>query len=106
MIPQLRPPEVKARREANPSLVLLDVREAAELTLASVPGVVHIPMGEIPRRLEELDPDAVIVVMCHHGVRSQHVALYLVEQEFSDVSNMRGGIDAWSRELGDGTPRY
>jgi rhodanese-related sulfurtransferase len=105
MIPQLRPADVLALREAEPGLVILDVREPVELTLASLPGVVHIPMREIPRRLEELDPDARIVVMCHHGVRSQHVAIWLVEQDFSDVSNLRGGIDAWSRELG-GVPRY
>jgi len=109
VIPQLRPAEVKAARAAaadSPEIVLLDVRELPELALSSLPEVVHIPMGDIPRRLDELDPDSAIVVMCHHGVRSMRVALFLKQQGFSDVSNLRGGIDAWSLELDPAVPRY
>ena len=109
MIPQLRPAEVKTARDAasaDAPIVLLDVRELPELALSSLPGVTHIPMGAIPRRIDELDPDAAVVVMCHHGVRSMRVALFLKQQGFSDVSNLRGGIDAWSLELDPSVPRY
>jgi len=87
-------------------VVLLDVREPEEVALARLPGSVHIPMGEIPGRLHELDPDAQIVVYCHHGIRSANVAAYLVQRDFTDVANLAGGIDAWSLTVDPSLPRY
>ncbi len=85
---------------------LLDVREPNELGLAAVAGAMHIPMGDIPRRLNELDRDKTIVVMCHSGVRSMAVARYLQDEGFAQVFNLAGGIDAWSREVDPTVPRY
>jgi rhodanese-related sulfurtransferase len=85
---------------------LLDVREAAELDIAALPRVVHIPMLEISARLGELDPERPVVVMCHTGVRSRHVAGFLVANEFKQVCNLAGGIDAWSTQLDPELPRY
>lgn len=87
-------------------VTLLDVREDAELAIARVKGATHIPMGEIPEKLNQLNGDGPIVVMCHSGMRSQRVAEYLVGQGFSDVANLAGGIDAWSREVDANIPRY
>ena len=87
-------------------VVLLDVREPEEVALVRLSGSVHIPMGEIPGRLHELDPDAQIVVYCHHGIRSANVAAYLAQRDFTDVANLAGGIDAWSLTVDPSLPRY
>jgi len=88
------------------NVVLLDVREPAEVAVAAVAGAVHIPMGEIPARLAELDPERPIVVMCHLGGRSRRVAEFLASRGFREVFNLRGGIDAWSVEVDPDIPRY
>jgi rhodanese-related sulfurtransferase len=84
----------------------LDVREPPELALAAVPDCVAIPMREIPSRLDELDRDRPIVVMCHAGVRSRHVAAFLLANGFEHVFNLDGGIDAWSTDVDPSIPRY
>ena len=71
---EITPGEVRRKLDTDEPLVLLDVREPVELQMAHLDGTVNIPMGEIPMRAnQELDPDAHIVVMCHHGVRSLSV---------------------------------
>jgi rhodanese-related sulfurtransferase len=87
-------------------LILLDVREPWEFATAKIEGSVPIPMGEIPARLQELDPDAHIVTICHAGVRSMNVAVWLRNQGLENVQSLRGGIDAWSREIDASVPRY
>ncbi len=107
-------PEVVTPQELQKQLavgegrcVLLDCREPEEVAIAAIPGAKHIPMGSIPARLAELDPDRHTVVYCHHGVRSQNVAAWLLEQGgFARVGSLRGGIDAWSREVDGRVPRY
>lgn len=91
--------------------MLLDVREPWELTTASVTApsgcsLVAIPMNQIPARLGELDPGQPVACLCHHGARSQRVALFLEQQGFGDLANVAGGIEAWSRELDPKVPRY
>ena len=87
-------------------VVLLDVREPHELALAAVAGSLHIPMGQIPGRLNELDGGKTIVVMCHGGMRSMQVAAFLCQQGFSQVASLDGGIDAWSVTVDASIPRY
>jgi rhodanese-related sulfurtransferase len=82
------------------------VREPDEAALARFPHAVHIPMGEVPARLAELDAEREIVVVCHHGIRSAQVAIYLARAGFEHVSNLAGGIDAWAEEADPSTPRY
>jgi rhodanese-related sulfurtransferase len=98
--------ELKQQLDSGRRLVLLDVREPEELVLARIPGALHIPMGEVPGRLHELDPDAEIVVFCHHGMRSASVAQFLSQRDFGRVVNLAGGIDAWSASVDPGVPRY
>ena len=86
--------------------VLLDVREPWEVATAKIDGSKTIPMGEIPARVQELDPEAHIVTVCHGGVRSLKVALWMREQGFEKVQSLSGGIDAWSREIDPKVPRY
>lgn len=111
MIPQVRPAEWNDWLQAQSARpLLLDVREPWELQTASVSAadadLVAIPMNEIPGRLAELPQDRPIAVLCHHGGRSQRVALFLAQQGYTDVANVAGGIDAWSRERDPGIPRY
>ena len=96
----------KQRQQPNPP-ILLDVREPWEFQTASIPNSLLMPMGEVASRAHsELDPDAPIVVMCHHGARSLNVALWLRDQGFTHAQSLAGGIDAWSRSIDPGVPRY
>jgi rhodanese-related sulfurtransferase len=98
--------ELKARRDRGDDFVLLDVRELDELALASLPGVLHVPMAELPSRLSELPRQRDIVVLCHSGARSGRVTSFLCANGFPQVVNLAGGIDAWSREIDPTVPRY
>ena len=86
--------------------VLLDVREHWEYALCSLPGSVHVPMREIPARLRELDPSRPVVCICHHGVRSLQVAMFLEHRGAREVYNLVGGIDAWARLVDPACARY
>ncbi|MDP9018442.1 MAG: rhodanese-like domain-containing protein [Candidatus Eremiobacteraeota bacterium] len=98
--------ELAQWRKAGKTFVLLDVREHAEVRTASIPGAVHIPMGEIPTRITELQKDQEIVVMCHHGGRSERVAQYLEDQGYGQAINLDGGIHAWSLQVDSSVPTY
>jgi rhodanese-related sulfurtransferase len=104
-VAEITPTEFVARRERGESLTLLDVREEWELGVASVPDVVHIPMGEVADRLAELDRGRQVVVLCRSGRRSLQVANFLQQNGFQAV-NLAGGILAWSRELDATIPTY
>jgi rhodanese-related sulfurtransferase len=86
--------------------VLLDVREPWEHQTCRIEGSLLVPMGEVPARAGELDPDADIVVICHHGGRSMQVALFLGKQGFARVHNLAGGVDAWARSVDPSMPTY
>jgi rhodanese-related sulfurtransferase len=103
---ELPAPDVAKLLEDGSPLLLLDVREAWELATAAIPGASHVPMGEVPARLGELDPARTTVVFCHHGGRSAQVAMYLERNGFTDVINLAGGIDAWSQVIDPAVPRY
>jgi len=98
--------ELRALQAADPTVQLLDVREPQEWALCRLAGATHIPMGVVPVRSNELDPSRTLVVYCHHGHRSAQVKHHLLRQGFSDVRNLTGGIDAWSREIDPTVPRY
>ena len=96
--------------QASAAPLLLDVREPWEFALAAIqlPGLrtVHIPMGEIPTRLDELDPQRPVVCVCHHGVRSAQVVAFLTQHGFETAYNLRGGIQAWSQQIDPGVAQY
>lgn len=112
MIEQVHPAalgEWFERDRAAPHL-LLDVREPWEVQAASVRPqgfkLLPIPMNEVPSRIAELDADARIACLCHHGARSQHVAAFLERHGYENVANVAGGIDAWSLQRDGSVPRY
>lgn len=100
--------EVRRRREAGESLMLVDCREADEVAIAAIKGARWIPMGELPDRAGELagrEADRV-VVHCHLGGRSLRVARWLRQQGFEKAQSMTGGIDQWAEQIEPGMTRY
>ena len=93
-----------AQSAARP--LLLDIREAWEWQLARIDGSRHLPMGEIPARIDDLDKSHPTVVICHHGVRSLQVVAFLQRLGFSNLHNLQGGIDAWARDVDPAMPVY
>jgi rhodanese-related sulfurtransferase len=86
---------------------LIDVREPWEFATARIEGSVPIPMGDIPGRAhQELDPEERLIVVCHHGVRSMNVTVWLRNQGFEQAQSLRGGIEAWSTEVDPAVSRY
>jgi len=105
---QIRPAELKEwlddpQREAP---LLLDVRELWEFDRCHIDGAELVPMGTIPTQLTALDPNRETVVICHHGVRSYHVAKFLEHNGFNNVINLSGGVDAWAKEVDRTMPLY
>ena len=98
--------QVNALKKRGESFTLLDVREPWEFEKARIDGSKHIPMGDIPTRVQELDPDEHIIVVCHHGMRSLSVTNWLRQQGFENVQSMRGGIDGWARTVDPKVPIY
>jgi rhodanese-related sulfurtransferase len=91
---------------ARPRPLLLDVREPWEFQTCRIADSRHVPMREIPARLGEVDPQAEVVVICHHGSRSLQVAQFLARQGYGRVHNLSGGVDAWARSVDPAMPVY
>jgi adenylyltransferase/sulfurtransferase len=96
------------RLAALEPVYLLDVRQPDEHDFAALPDSVLIPLAELPRRAQEVRPPAgaLVVVYCHHGLRSLSGAAFLERAGFADVVSLHGGIDAWSREVDPAVARY
>lgn len=104
---EMTPDECKAYLEAAPvKPLLLDVREPWEYNIVHLEGSQLMPMRQVPVEADSLDADREIIVICHHGIRSRQVALFLKARGFSNVINLRGGIDAWARYTDTSLPTY
>jgi rhodanese-related sulfurtransferase len=106
MVREISVQELSAARARGEKPLVLDVREDWELQLARIPDVVHVPMNLLPARLAEFERGTPIIVMCHAGGRSLRVAHFLVNQGFTDVANLTGGISAWSLSVDATVPQY
>lgn len=98
--------ELKDRLDKGDKVFLLDVREPHEFSMAKIEGSTLIPLGTLPQSLNQLDPTDEIVALCHKGMRSADAVGFLLQQGFSNVKNLIGGIDAWSVEIDHSVPRY
>lgn len=110
-IPQISVEELANRMaEAEADLQLIDVREPDELALASVAGFTNLPLSQFADWSEtiqtQFDPTAETIVICHHGLRSQQMCYWLLQQGFTRVKNVSGGIDAYSAVVDATVPRY
>lgn len=104
---QLSVEDVVAMRQRNEYFLLIDVREPDEYAIAHIEGALLYPMSASFDWASAIDRNTAIVVMCHHGMRSAHVAASLTQRfGFRNVANMSGGIDAWSRLVDVHIPRY
>lgn len=88
------------------SALVVDVREPWEHDVAKIDGAKLIPLSEFAARAQELPRDQPVLIHCHHGGRSMQATQWLRRQGYDKVSNVAGGIDAWSREIDPNTPRY
>ena len=98
--------ELKDRLDKGDKVFLLDVREPHEFSMAKIEGSTLIPLGTLPQSFNQLDPTDEIVALCHKGMRSADAVGFLLQQGFSDVKNLIGGIEAWSVEIDHSVPRY
>ena len=99
--------ELHSYLQSNPNdPLLLDVREPWEYQTCNLESSQLVPMRQIPSAIHELDPDREVIVICHHGIRSRSVAAYLASNEFTNVINLTGGIDAWAKQVDPSMPTY
>jgi rhodanese-related sulfurtransferase len=106
---EIMPQDVKRRLDSGEAMILLDVREPDEFAVCSIHGAQLVPMNTVPSRLPEIQRMAeshLLVVYCHHGVRSLNVAQWLRRQGVENCQSMDGGIERWSLEIDPAVPRY
>jgi len=105
-VKQISALELQAKLNQNENLCLLDVRELNEYEYTHISDSKLIPLRQIPSRLNELNIEDEIIVICHHGMRSQQAAEFLFQAGFNNISNLSGGIDAWSCQCDPAIRRY
>ena len=105
-IPEIGPREVKKMIDEKQPFVLVDVREPHEFQICRIPGSTLIPLGEIPKRMHELDSASDIVVHCRSGQRSARAVEFLMKAGFQKIHNLKGGILAWSDQVDPSVPKY
>ena len=106
MLPEISAKELAARLRSGAPPLLIDVREPFEFEYARIAGAVLKPLGQITRWAKGLGQEAEIVLLCHTGERSAQATMFLRQQGFKQVANLRGGIDAWSVQVDPNVPRY
>jgi len=87
-------------------VVVLDVREPDEYQIARIPGTVLLPLSQLPKRVQELDPETTYYIHCKSGMRSMKALQFLRQQGFQKLKNVKGGIAAWSEQIDPKVPRY
>lgn len=105
-VPEMEPEEVKANLASDRPPLILDVRQPFETDICRLPDSKEIPLSDLQRRMDELDPESAIVVLCHSGQRSAAATQVLIEAGFQHVHNLRGGITAWAKRIDPSMPIY
>jgi adenylyltransferase/sulfurtransferase len=105
-VPEITVQELKRKVDAREKFELIDVREPSEYEIARIDGAKLIPLGDLPRRLDEVKRNGEIIVHCHSGMRSARAVDLLQKAGFTNVFNLAGGIDAWANEIDPSVPRY
>tara|TARA_B100001750_G_C15162993_1_gene425401 strand:- start:97 stop:417 length:321 start_codon:yes stop_codon:yes gene_type:complete len=99
MLEEISVLELNEKIKNEDDFILLDVRNMHEVVFSKIDGSIHIPMNEIPNRLSEIDSSKDIIVQCKSGKRSARVCEYLLQENYKNVWNLKGGIIAWSNEI-------
>jgi adenylyltransferase/sulfurtransferase len=105
-VPEITAVEVKKMMDEKKAFVLIDVREPHEFQICSIPGSKLIPLGEVPRRMHELNSADEIVVHCRSGMRSAQAVELLIKSGVRKIHNLKGGILAWSDQVDASVPKY
>ena len=105
MIQDLTPKEFRDCL-VDDEVTLVDVREKWEFDICQIKGAILIPMGEITENYVNLNKNKKIALYCHSGIRSMHVADFLLSKGFESLANLQGGIDAWAQEIDTTVERY
>ena len=106
-IPEISVTELKQRLDSGEDIQIIDVREAHEVAVASIPNTTHIPLGQVLNRMSEIDPNSETVVHCKMGGRSAKAIEALKRSGFKgSLMNLKGGITAWSNEVDPTVPKY
>jgi len=105
-VPTITAPELKAKLDRGEKFQLIDVREQFEWDICHIPGARLIPLGQLPSRMSELDSADEIVLQCKSGARSARALHLLQEAGFAKLSNLEGGILAWSDQVDSSVPKY
>lgn len=106
-IPEISATELKQRLDSGEDIQIIDVREAHEVAVASIPNTTHIPLGQVLNRMAEIDPTRETVVHCKMGGRSAKAIEALKRSGFKgSLLNLKGGIIAWSNEVDPTVPKY
>ena len=103
---KIEPTELKKLLDQGEQITILDVREPHELNICSIDGTLNIPMAEVPQKLDQLNKDLPLVVMCRSGKRSMSVISFLQEHGFSNLINLEGGILAWADTVDSSLTKY
>jgi rhodanese-related sulfurtransferase len=104
---EITPLALHARLQAGDDIQLIDVREPMEFDYCQIAGSQLLPLGEVPRRADEIRSEGPVVLICHHGVRSAQALLYLEQRHGrTNLLNLKGGIDAWSLQVDATVPIY
>ena len=102
----ISPKEFAEKLKTGEKLRFIDVREPQEFAIARVEKAELLPLSRFNEWIDTLKPEEEIVVMCHHGIRSANVCMFLVRNGFEKVFNLEGGIDFWSTQVDENIPRY
>jgi adenylyltransferase/sulfurtransferase len=105
-VPEITCVDLKKKIDTKKPFVLIDVREPHEFQISRIPGSTLIPLGDVPKRWQEIPSDQEIVIHCKAGVRSAKALLFLQQQGYKNLLNLKGGIDAWAEEVDPSLPRY
>jgi rhodanese-related sulfurtransferase len=97
-VPEISVSEL-ARERARGAITVVDVREKWEREICAIEGSLHLPLHELPSRVDQIPRDGIIAVICHHGMRSAQAVNWLQNNDFRNAVNVTGGIDAWARRV-------
>ena len=100
------PEEISGRIKNGDNFKFIDVREPHEYEIARIEEAELLPLSRFNEWIDNLESADEIVVMCHHGIRSANVCMFLVRNGFEKVFNLEGGIDLWSATVDENVPRY
>ncbi|MGV3538685.1 MAG: rhodanese-like domain-containing protein [Rufibacter sp.] len=106
MLPEITPRQLKERLDNQENLQLIDVREPQEWAICNLGGIL-LPLGDLPKQVDQIKKDVPTVLICHHGYRSAQALMFLQQRHgFTNLLNLKGGVHAWAQEVDPEFPVY